>query len=828
MKQVMVRKSVIYKLCLAALMITLLCCLLATAAIADEAHPISSPTVAWNNASQTVFYSGTQAEIMPPTVTLPDGGVYNQSIRYAHRPSQSNEPYRSGLPVNVGSYEVLAYTEALASYPAVQTASPLHLTVQKAPLYVSAKPHVIEYGSYPEHNGVLYSGFRNGEGQEVLEGTLGFLYSYERFDSAGEYTVLPCGLYAQNYDVICVGAKLTVVPKRLALVWDDTPLIYNGHEQRPLCSLVGIVNHDVCNLRVSKGETNAGKGYTVSVLGIDNPNYTLPSNTTRTYSIHPKDIANAEIRLGGVLTYNGAPQTQTVSQVILDGKPITYTVINNTATDAGNYFLRVVGSGNYGGHAICTWSIAKKDIAGLQIELGKAPVYNGSIQSASVTLGKIDGLTPTCQISGNTAVNAGSYVLTLSGTQNYCGSVTKSWQIEKAKPTLTPPTAKALTYTGEAQQLLHAGSVQGGRLLYSLSANGPFTNTVPVATNAGSYSVFFRVTGDSNHLDTPISSLTVTVEKAIPKYTLPTEWSATYGDTLASLSLPQGFSWQKPADSPVGNAGTQVLLVTYLPDDTQNFCAVTDIELTLTVLPKAIMVSDIDGIFEQYLLRDGAITPPVTAVRYEGKTIPTEEYSVKYGRNTTVGNAYAFIMDEPGGNYDIYGFKRFEITNTGVIYELTQGKDGAWRKGTRADYQLASTADPERFVAVLINGTALDPQSYTVSDTGVISLRASYLNTLSKGNYTLSVAYTDGDATGSLTLQNDDTLAALILITIALGGSALVISVFALAHKKKVEAKASARPALQAPHGLLGAMTAGAAAGGMVAFSFLKNEKKKK
>jgi hypothetical protein len=57
-----------------------------------------------------------------------------------------------------------------------------------------------------------------------------------------------------------------------------------------------------------------------------------------------------------------------------------------------------------------------------------------------------------------------------------------------------------------------AGTAAGGTLVYSLSENGPFTATVPAGTNAGSYTVYYKVVGDANHMDTQVASVNVTIK----------------------------------------------------------------------------------------------------------------------------------------------------------------------------------------------------------------------------------------------------------------------------------------------------------------------------
>ena len=78
---------------------------------------------------------------------------------------------------------------------------------------------------------------------------------------------------------------------------------------------------------------------------------------------------------------------------------------------------------------------------------------------------------------------------------------------------ITPPTAQEnLTYTGQAQALIIAGSVTNyGTMQYSLTENGTYSPVIPTGTDAGAYTVWYRVIGDENHNDTTPASVAVRI-----------------------------------------------------------------------------------------------------------------------------------------------------------------------------------------------------------------------------------------------------------------------------------------------------------------------------
>ena len=80
---------------------------------------------------------------------------------------------------------------------------------------------------------------------------------------------------------------------------------------------------------------------------------------------------------------------------------------------------------------------------------------------------------------------------------------------------ITPPIAQEnLTYIGQEQALITAGSVtKYGTMQYSLTENGTYSKVIPTGTDAGTYTVWYRVIGDANHNDTAPASVVVSIGK---------------------------------------------------------------------------------------------------------------------------------------------------------------------------------------------------------------------------------------------------------------------------------------------------------------------------
>ena len=107
----------------------------------------------------------------------------------------------------------------------------------------------------------------------------------------------------------------------------------------------------------------------------------------------------------------------------------------------------------------------------------------------------------------------------------------------KLVPTVTAPTANALTYNGAEQALVTAGKTTGGTMLYRFDGS-KWSEQLPTAKNAGKYTVWYKVQGNAEYADVAEQSLTVTVAKKSVTVTA-LDKSAYTGSTAPDLSSPK-------------------------------------------------------------------------------------------------------------------------------------------------------------------------------------------------------------------------------------------------------------------------------------------------
>lgn len=106
----------------------------------------------------------------------------------------------------------------------------------------------------------------------------------------------------------------------------------------------------------------------------------------------------------------------------------------------------------------------------------------------------------------------------------------------------------------------------------------------PPALNAGTYRMYANIGDTDNYYGFEAVYCEFVVAKATPTYTVPTGLTAKYGQTLADVTLPDGWSWMDSSES-VGGASTaaKTFQAKFTPKDTENYNTVENIELEVTV-----------------------------------------------------------------------------------------------------------------------------------------------------------------------------------------------------------------------------------------------------
>ena len=330
--------------------------------------------------------------------------------------------------------------------------------------------------------------------------------------------------------------------------------------------------------------TDAG-AYTVwyRVIGDANHNDTAPASVAVSIGKKPLTITGVT---AASKTYDGT-RTAGITSVIFDGVNLNrgtdYTVTASFDDASAGNVKNITATVTLTGQAAKNYALEQSSFpTTASITKAAAPdftketalvIVNGHEKTYTVTLPALPTLetpkeygAPTYEL-GDIKLNAGYYTsgakvengaLTLPIQKNDVettgpvGTVTvviKSANYEditltvnvnatnKLVPTVTAPTANALTYNGTEQALVTAGQTTGGTMLYRLG-DSEWSEQIPTAKNAGKYTVWYQVQGDAEYADVAEQSLTVTAAKKAVTVTA-LDKSAHTGSTAPDLSSPE-------------------------------------------------------------------------------------------------------------------------------------------------------------------------------------------------------------------------------------------------------------------------------------------------
>ncbi len=250
--------------------------------------------------------------------------------------------------------------------------------------------------------------------------------------------------------------------------------------------------------------------------------------TNLVYTGGALDLVTAGVANGGTMQY----------KLGTDG---TWSSDIPTATNAGEYtvYYKVLGDDSHSDIAEASVSVV---VAKANSTFGKLPQdpdlhYTGEMQALLIAgetacgtiLYKLGDGEWTVEIPSATDAKTYDVYYKIVGDGNHNDLINDETQkisvtIARVNAVVTAPTAKSdLTYNGEAQELVNAGSAMGATLSYRLGTDGEWTTVVPTATNAGEYTVYYKFVADANHnvVETE-QEIPVTIAKVAAEVTAPT------------------------------------------------------------------------------------------------------------------------------------------------------------------------------------------------------------------------------------------------------------------------------------------------------------------
>ena len=383
---------------------------LESAGVGKQKVTISDLTLSGDSAANYVLAkSGNQSETTANitarevTVTItPNGGTYGSVTAAAAELSGAvdgeNVPVTltytgngyndTAVPVNAGSYTVTAsiansnYTltgNTTADFVITPKAVTVSGITANDKVYDGTTNAVLDY-SNAQFDGILENDkltvaakgmFEKAEAGKqnvaISDLTLGG-------DSAANYVLAESGNQTET--------TATITAKEVTVTPDNKSKVYEEKDPKLTYIVSGVLSGETLKgitLARAEGENAGEYDITATADAGANPNYEVTFAEGK-FTINPKSIDGATVKLGKALTANGAEQTQTVEKVLLNDKELpadSYTVAGNTATAPGSHRLTITAKGNYTGTVEQTYVIVPakaEDAPGEEITIGSGEV----------------------------------------------------------------------------------------------------------------------------------------------------------------------------------------------------------------------------------------------------------------------------------------------------------------------------------------------------------------------------------------------------------------------------------------------------------------------
>ena len=258
---------------------------------------------------------------------------------------------------------------------------------------------------------------------------------------------------------------------------------------------------------------------------------------------------------------------------------------------------------------------------------------------------------------------------------------------------------------------------------YSAAGSGPVQTwdiQNPPALNAGTYRMYASIGDTDNYYGFEAVYCEFVVAKATPTCTAPTGLMAKYGQTLADVTLPDGWSWTDSSES-VGGASTaaKTFQAKFIPTDTENYNMVENIELE-------VMVNKADG---------GSLK----TVELEQKYTDTSEHTytpdwagLPAGQDWTFSSEASIVLSK----------QDFAADGSLLTYAISGGK-----AGDKITITLKASCDNYEDFTITLNVTLTekdDQKPLTITGAGSVVY-----------GQTLTLTTTGGSGTGTVTYRID-------------------------------------------------------------------------
>jgi hypothetical protein len=465
------------------------------------------------------------------------------------------------------------------------------LTVDQAPLTVTAKNASKLYGATLPSFSVMYAGFVNGDNAADLDQPVSITTTATAASPAGSYPITPSGAADANYTISFVDGTLTVNRASLTITARNTNKVYGASLPAFSVTYAGFVNGDnsadldqPVDITTTATAASPVGSYPITPGGAADANYTISFvNGTLTVTRAPLTItANDTNKLYGAAVptltavYTGFVNGDTPASL---NQPLSLTTTATASSPVGSYQIHAGGASdpNYTiTFANGTLTVNRAPLTITANDTNK--LYGAAVPTlTAVYAGFVNGDTPASlnqPLSLTTTATAGSlvgsYPIAASGASD------PNYTISLVNGTLTVNPA-LLTITARNTNKVYGAALPVFSVAYAGFVNGDNTadldqpvsisTSATAASPAGSYPITPSGAADANYTISFVNGtltvnqvpLTITANNTNKVYgaALPA-FSVTYagfvnGDNTADLDQPVNVTTTATAASPVGS-----------------------------------------------------------------------------------------------------------------------------------------------------------------------------------------------------------------------------------------------------------------------------------
>ena len=273
-------------------------------------------------------------------------------------------------------------------------------------------------------------------------------------------------------------------------------------------------------------------------------------------------------------------------------------------------------------------------------------------------------------------------------------SVYADASVKVSSTLVTAPAAiKDLVYSGREQSLVTAGGTPDGTMLYRLGEDGAWSETIPTAKNAGSYKVYYKVSGDSDDTNQLFAEVTIGRK---PVTVSGTDAASRIGAELAELSytvsgLVEGETLsgiKVSTDAQKDTAGEYKISVTVSGENPNYDVAAREGKYTVTSGAFVVTAKDKYGVFSDEATYTGfniELTVPEGATSYFSTTTPLTKTNYLVDGMTALKNLPATAGTHTVYYYVTNGTDAVSGSKQVMIEKASQTAPDASKLATRAE-----------------------------------------------------------------------------------------------------------------------------------------------